>query len=388
MAKNFEIIFNLDAPMVDRNGRKKQWHENEILSEVEKHNCKWILSPHVPDKESSFNHFHLGIHTDSDNTYETIAKWFDLPTNSVNKIYKRFETTYALYLAHYNNKDGKTPVPFEKIKTSFNLDYDDLVARIEKKRVDDNILNDLADGKINEYDLYSTQSSEWCRKHIKDINNSLIVRSKKFMVSDKVRNMDVVYIYGNARTGKSYLAKKMCKDANMSFYVSSSGKNPFDDYMGQDAIILDDVRPSDFKFSELLKILDNHMSSKVSARYHNVDLNCKVLYITTVLSLDDFYKAIQESYNEAVEQLRGRINTVVKVSPKTMTISVLEDDNKTYRVLFDEVPNPLLSDEEIKEMSIEKKIEAAKKLFSGIGDLSEYAVKKLDGFARDNDIDF
>ena len=37
----------------------------------------------------------------------------------------------------------------------------------------------------------------------------------------------------------------------------------------EDVLILDDLRDSDFKFTDLLKILDNHTKSTVKSRYHN-----------------------------------------------------------------------------------------------------------------------
>lgn len=386
MAKNFEIIFNSDAPVTMADGSIKQWSIDEAISIANNHNCEWVCAPHVPDEMSKFNHWHFGLHTSSDNTYETISKWFGLPVNSIQKIKGQFYSTYLLYIIHFE-KEGKTPVPFDKVKSNFALDYEKLISNIKVKKQDDEILNKLARGEITEYDLYANQPEEWCRKNLKRINDALVVRSKKFVISKKNREMEVIYIYGPARCGKSTLAKKLCADNNQSFYVSSSGKNPFDDYMGQQAIILDDVRPSDFKFSELLKVLDNHMSSKVSARYHNVDLNCRVMYITTILPLEDFYKAVQLSDGEAVEQLRGRIGTLIKLDKEHMTISVLTDNNHDYLPIMENVPNPLLTDEDIKKMTTKKRIESAKSMLKGIADFSNFAMEQLDKLDEDKPID-
>lgn len=367
MAKNFEIIFPKNDTVTNRNGKKEKWDIEKIKSVVEKHNCKYLIAEHPIDKESTREHYHCGIHTESDNTYDTISKWFNLPENSVQSIHKRFETTYALYLIHYNQGE-KTEVDPNTILRNFDLNYEKLIARIESKIKDDEVLNQIADGSLTEYDIYKTLPVDWLRKHKRDIDIALQVRSKTYMVGQKERDMQVVYITGQARCGKSYFAKKLAEENKFSYYVSSNGEHPFDDYMGQEAVILDDLRPSDFKFSELLKVLDNHMSSKVSARYHNIDLNCKVIYITTILPIGEFYKNLQESNNEAVEQLKGRINTLFEVSKDFVSLYILEQDNKSYK-LMGTMPNPILTDEQINLMSEEDRYNLAVKMLGGLGDM-------------------
>lgn len=374
MAKNFEIIFNIDNVIVNDNGTPLN-HDN-IIAILNNHNCKWLLAPHPIDEKSSFNHYHLGIHTDSDNTYDTIAKWFGLKSNNVQAIKSRFDSTYALYIAHYN-QDGKSPIDTKLIENNFNFDYNRLITNVQNKASDEKILNQLANGEITEYYLYSNQSEDWCRKHLKQINDALIVRSKKFMVSNKERNMEVVYISGEARCGKSYLAKKLAMQSALSLYVSSNGEHPFDDYMGQDAVLLDDIRGSNFRFSELLKILDNHMSSKVSARYHNVDLNCKVMYLTSVMPIEEFYKDLLESKREASEQLKGRIGMYCYVTKDNVTISVYDNITNTYKPIS-KIPNPILSDETIQLMDTDKRKNLAIEMFRGIADLTTFMADNLE----------
>lgn len=367
MATKFEFIFPMDETVKDRDGKDKKWLLDDILKVVESHNCKYIVSPHPVDEESSFRHWHVGIKTTSDNLYETIAKWFNMPTNACQKIRKQFETTYALYLIHYNQGE-KTEVDPGQVISNFDIDYDKLIERIEQKVSDDEVLDKLVNGEMSEYDLYRNYSPSWLRKHKRDIDIALQVRSKRSQVRKEERNMEVVYITGQPRSGKSYLAVKLCEQNGYSYYRNADGKNPFDDYMGQDAVILDDIRPSDFKFSDLLKVLDNHMSSKVSARYHNIDLNCKMMILTSVIPLGEFYKNLQESNGEAVEQLRGRIGMVCDVSKDTVKTYILKQDNRTYELLG-EMPNPILTDEEINLMTEEQRMEKAIKMLGGLGSM-------------------
>lgn len=372
MANNFEIVLPRENYISTDKG---VLNEQTIIGILNSHNCKWLLAPHPIDDNSSFMHWHIGIHTDSDNTYDTIAKWFGLATHCVNGVKKRFDTTYALYLIHYGH-DDKSDIPIELIQSNFDINYDRLIGNIENKKHDDDILDALSRGDITEHQLYSQQSEQWCRKHLKQINDALIVRSKKYMAKQEERNMEVVYITGNARCGKSYLARKLSSTNGQSLYETSNGEHPFDDYMGQDAVLLDDIRPSNFKFSELLRILDNHMSSKVSARYHNVDLNCKVLYLTSTLPLESFYSNLLESHGEASEQLRGRIGTYIKVTKEKVEISVYESSTNGYK-LISTIPNPILTDKNVDLLDTDKRKQMAIQLFQGVADLSQYAADRL-----------
>ena len=90
---------------------------------------------------------------------------------------------------------------------------------------------------------------------------------------NSARNLQVVFICGKGGTGKTYYAKKMLESMELDYCVSSSSNDPFQDYMGQKAMILDDLRDTAFRdgrsdgFDDLLKILDNNTSSSVKSRF-------------------------------------------------------------------------------------------------------------------------
>ena len=78
----------------------------------------------------------------------------------------------------------------------------------------------------------------------------------------------------------------------LDFCVSSSSNDPFQDYMGQKAIILDDLRDKAFingngtdNFEDLLKILDNNTNSSDKSRFNNKVFNGEVIVITSSVPL-------------------------------------------------------------------------------------------------------
>ena len=380
MAQNFELIFPREEGkyLVTEKGTLDKKKIQEILNS---HACDWVMSPHPIDERSSFLHWHVGIHTNSNNEYATIGKWFGLKENSVEKIKGKFTSSYLLYIVHEDRgsiQQGKTKIPYDLVEANFSIDYNALVENTRRAETFDDKLDKLANGEISEFDLYQSESVSVLRKNIKKISDALVTRSKKAKVQGRERDMQVVYITGKARTGKSYLAKKLAKQAGYSVYETSNGKNPFDDYMGQDAVIVDDIRASDFKFNEFLKITDNHMSAMVSARYHNIDLNCKCMYLTSVVPLSEFYENLRKENDEASEQIKGRIGMLIEVSKKYVDISVYDDATMTYKKIVHDMPNPILTDKEVQQLSVTERADMVKNMFKGIADLSNYAVDYVD----------
>ena len=115
-----------------------------------------------------------------------------------------------------------------------------------------------------------------------------------------------------------------------SCYVSSCGTDLFDDYKGQDCIILDDFRPEGFCVSDILKILDNHTQSMVRARYHNKFLECKLMIITTSLSMEALFRDLSGDRRESITQLRRRCELYIKMTPLTMNVSIWQSESLRY----------------------------------------------------------
>ena len=75
------------------------------------------------------------------------------------------------------------------------------------------------------------------------------------------RDIQVVFVYGKTGTAKTTYAKKLFDSLGYDFCVSSSSNDPFDNYLGQRGMLLDDLRDETFSFEDMLKITDNHTQS-------------------------------------------------------------------------------------------------------------------------------
>lgn len=106
------------------------------------------------------------------------------------------------------------------------------------------------------------------------------------------RDMKVHWITGCSGGGKSafaqFLAHEKYEDTEIA--MGAEGDHMFDGYDLQPCFIMDEFRGSDMKFKSYLQLTDNHINSKMGARYHNVDFrNCKDMYITSIRTPEQCY---------------------------------------------------------------------------------------------------
>ena len=113
------------------------------------------------------------------------------------------------------------------------------------------------------------------------------------------------------------------------YCISSSSNDPFQDYLGQRAIILDDMRDTAFDLPDLLKILDNNTSSSVRSRFANKVFNGSMIILTSSVPLNFWYKEYRYNSVDTLDQLYRRINIYVEVKEKEILVyDGLDKDGK------------------------------------------------------------
>ena len=277
---------------------------NIINNWLKSTNFTYWLIEHKADDEVSLTHFHIVIKFNTAVPFENIKSKF--PYGDIES--SRNIRNSVQYLIHMNDRSKvqykwenvltncKDMSPF-KVKSNANMEIliNEVIANIEK-------------GYIREYNQYEMIDIDIWSKHKSRIENALIYyREKKIM--EKNREIVVFFISGNTGTGKTTFAKEYCQKLNKSYCISSSSNDPMQDYKGEDVLILDDLRDEDFKFSDLLKILDNHTNSTVKSRYHNKAFIGDTIFITSSKPLNDWYFSEKK---ENKEQLYRRIKSNYK----------------------------------------------------------------------------
>ena len=133
--------------------------------------------------------------------------------------------------------------------------------------------------------------------------------------------MTVIYIQGSPGVGKTNLANELAlqiKDYGQahnfeSEIFSTSSKNPFDDYFGEDVIILDDLRTDSLLPSDWLKIFDPLNTARMSARYKNKLVVPRLVILANYQSPEQFFGAIK---GEDINQFLRRIHYTIKIESK------------------------------------------------------------------------
>lgn len=201
----------------------------------------------------------------------------------------------------------------------------------------DKILMQIADGTIDNSNLADSVDPRFYVIHKRDIDAALAYRRLKES-QDHSRNMIVMFIHGEKGTGKTTIAKQFCESKKMTYFISGGNNDVLDGYAGEEAIILDDVRPWTFEADEWLKILDNYTDSLVRSRYHNKRIKAQFVILTSTLPLEKFGAQFRE---EDPKQLYRRIKIKLEVTKDHIEFYEWRQELDRY-VLFDGGCNPIL----------------------------------------------
>lgn len=224
-----------------------------------------------------------------------------------------------LYLTHTAKGDkDKHQYPIEDVKANFDyVEYINNLRSSYKQMTLQSLLEDVLESRIKYVDIQNdNELAILYSKHKSKIDNALNIASKRRADLKKSTEVPVVWIYGKSSgIGKTLFATKQAskleKLHSMSTYMTSANNDPFQDYKGQEIIILDDIKPNDIEFSDLLRLLDPYNSTSVRARYSNKYISADVIFITTMYSPEEFFMESNIDHEkEPIDQLLRRIATV------------------------------------------------------------------------------
>ena len=256
----------------------------EIVTDVDKLNVdlqatlmkyrtikQWAYIVHDKDDTRAHYHIYLNFGTSSVDT-ALVASWFQIPENFINKVKGR-KTDMLLYLTHGNDSQ-KNKYQYSPKEVVANFDF-------ETEITNASIIGDFKNFSYAEMLQYANTLP------ISEKVKALTQLEKLYKLEchcqalNPHRDIQVMFISGKAGTGKTYYAKKLLESMKYDFCISSSSNDIFQDYKGQRAIILDDLRDTDIEFVELLKMIDNNTQSSVYSRFQNKVFVGKMIVITS-----------------------------------------------------------------------------------------------------------
>ena len=264
---------------------------------------QWAYILH--DKDDTEPHYHIYLNFGKTSVeFSDVATWFGLDEQFVNKVEGR-KVDMLIYLTHANpGQEHKFQYSPKDVIANFDFESEIAVSKIlgnfEQFSYAQQLeyVNSLS---VNEKTKAHTQLDKLWKLHC------------QCLVLKPDRQIEVMFIHGKGGTGKTYYAKKLLEKLGYDYCVSSSSNDPFQDYMGQQAIILDDLRDKAFEFEDLLKLLDNDTASSVRSRFSNKVFNGKIIVITSTVPLAYWYREYQYNMSDALQQLYRRITSYVVV---------------------------------------------------------------------------
>ena len=324
--KQCEIVNDLDKMTVDI---EKTCNKYKTIKQ-------WAYILH--DKDDTRPHYHIYLNFGSSSVDTSmVAGWFNLADNFVNRVKGR-KADMLKYLTHSNeSQQGRHQYSIDEVHSNF-----DIQAEISLTNV------------IGNFDKYSYAKQIDILHSIEDVSLQTKMYNKleklwdlecKYQIQQIDRNIEVVFITGESGTGKTTFAKHLLDELGYDYCISSSNNDVFQDYQGQQAIILDDLRDSSFSLTDLLKILDNNTNSSIKSRYNNKVFNGKMIIITSCKPLNKWYNSTESNVSsESLFQLYRRITLHVKVTEGTIFMcDKIDNRGRPVQAYINNMPNPILS---------------------------------------------
>lgn len=288
-------------------------------------------------------HIHGVVSLSESRNVSTIANYFDVPAQCIGFIRqkikrgKRYFSDIGGALSYLTHRNAPEKHQYDDSEVVAKPGFDWIAVRTKSEMQQaqwksfQKVLRGIEDGSIRRYNLYDQISMQMYLDHKTELENAFTYR-EGLLKKDPNRQIDVIYITGEAGSGKTTLAKHLCEKRGLSYCVSGSSRDPVQDYNGQDCLILDDLRPQTFDLSDLLKMLDNNTSSSVNSRYHDRWLEVQCIIITTVLSIDEFFCSMLVT-GEPIAQLKRRCKTMIQLTQQTMSIYAYHQKTQEYMLV-------------------------------------------------------
>lgn len=271
--------------------------------------------------EKKVPHVHIYIHLKNASSFNAIKKRFNSAHIDLAKGTAQQNKDYVF-------KEGKY-LHSEKGTTNLrdtHFEYGELPIERQGAR------NDLND-------LYDMIKEGWSDKQILDENPSYMLQLDKIdkirqtikfeEYKNKIREVEVHYIYGKSGSGKTRFV--MDKYGYSNVYRITDYLHPFDNYKGEEIIIFEEFRSS-LKIRDMLNFLDIY-PLQLPCRYNNKCACYTQIYIISNIALDKQYTEIQKNEYETWLAFLRRINDV----------SVYTMIKKETYTTYDYLHSPILS---------------------------------------------
>ena len=310
-----------------------EWTPQKIIKTIKKWGIidKYAFILHDQDEKDGKPlkpHYHVYVSFgQTSTTIQSTANHFGIDPKYVERI-KKDRVATLKYFLHIDEPEKH---PYDISEMTANFDVLAEITHQNQQRLLKTILEECTDGTITRANLTERIPKLIYVKYRTLIENALHFADLKYLSSMADVDVPVKWVYGPSNTGKTTLCKLASKQMGLDYFVTANGNDPFSEYHDQASVIIDELRPHEqFSFLDLLHILDPHTVAATHSRYHDKILKAKVIWITTLYSPEEYYRALYISKKESAIQLYRRLQEVWHVEEQTVTISRFDTKTELF----------------------------------------------------------
>ena len=222
---------------------------------------KWAYILHDKD-ENVEPHYHVILHYKNASRVSTVARLFKDDEERVEKWDYRWDNAcgYIIHITDNSVKDGKYLYDVNEVVANF--DFVDKIKQIQK-RVNGSknivkIIKQYGNHEITRKELeIKLGDAELAKNHVWISRIDELIAKRKhqeFLKEFKGKAQETLWLWGSAGVGKSRYADFLTKNKKTAKLGSS--RDYFQDYCGENYVILNDLRPNEFTYADLLRITD------------------------------------------------------------------------------------------------------------------------------------
>lgn len=237
---------------------------------------------------------------------------------------------------------GRAKIQVEKAKIDADwLEEKILTGEVTKQQV---ILTDKY------YAIYA-RNKRRCEDAFDTYGQHKIYKTMQAMENGEFKT-SVFFVTGKSHSGKSFFTDNLVKSIQTKVkeemgetwtVCTCAANNPFDEYQGQEILVMDDLRGIALTASDWLKLLDPDRINIGSARYRNKQMACRVIIINSERDVLDFFYYMKniggDDRSEAMDQFLRRIMAKIIVyrvpdnpDERRLMIGKMEETEHPYEI--------------------------------------------------------
>lgn len=282
------------------------------------------------------------------------AQYFEIMTKRGNNLETSKNNAMA-YLVHQTiqaKKEGK--YQYKPSEVIANFDYSQLINKLKQSLfyAPKQVLADFNAGNINKSEALrriTDSNSPRIPQYVTTINKIEEINNKAKQVDwvkkheENKQPITIIWIYGQAGVGKTEFAKHIALkfSTDKTYDFTGSTRDMFQNIGTAPVLIIDEIRPKDIKFNDLLKITDPYNYRKFApSRYHDKAIIADTIIFTSPYSPIQFFQKYKMDNQDSFKQLQRRLTITIEVTDKQI-IQLTPHTKPTIKLTQDELLNAI-----------------------------------------------